>query len=162
MKALIFSDSHYEKNYPEKAFVLEKPDFVIFLGDGEADFEYFKTQVSKGTPTQQVRGNCDFGSDFPERIVDVVGGVKTFMTHGVKEKVKLGIYVLYEMALINDCKLVLYGHTHQQCINTVEDVTMLNPGSIAEGYYATIEFENGIAKPSLKKVQEELWKEGTK
>ena len=76
-----------------------------------------------------VRGNYPFEPKFPNDLLTEFAGVKTFITHGHKYGVKLGIYGLVEAAISLNVHLVLYGHTHQPKINEFENILFVNPGS---------------------------------
>ena len=110
MKLLILSDSH---GHDEKLadFILEykDADALIFLGDGEWDFE--NAIKACGICDQKiicrVRGNCDWGSRAPETIVREFGGVRFLITHGHDMNVKTGLWGLVEDAKRRDCSAAL-------------------------------------------------------
>lgn len=150
MKLLIMSDSHGSLMNMYDAIDKENPDCMIFLGDGEDDF----TTVSNFKPNVlrefKVAGNCDHGSVLPLNLTKEIGEVKFYITHGHKEGVKRGLYDLYAKASVEGAKAALYGHTHCADVQYMNGMLLLNPGTIASGYYATIIIENGELKPELK------------
>ena len=94
-------------------------------------------------PFYPVRGNCDWGCDWPaERIVEL-GGHRIFCTHGHLYGVKTaGTALLEKKAAAENCDIVLYGHTHLAKIEYREDRYFLNPGSLRqpmEGHPSYIE-----------------------
>ena len=81
MKICVFSDSHGYAANMISAIELEKPDIVLFLGDGEKDL----ARLEEKFPDLQiyaVRGNCDFGTKLKNLLIVKVDGVTIFMTHG--------------------------------------------------------------------------------
>ena len=89
MKLLILSDSHRKMDYMYQAVEREKPDRIIHLGDHERDAMRLAERYP-GIPLWSVSGNCDHGAG-PERIVDVLEGVRFFVTHGHTLRVKYGL-----------------------------------------------------------------------
>ena len=129
MKIAIFSDSHGRTTPIIAGIRLEKPDLLLFLGDGARDLDKIKSQFPD-IPLRAVQGNCDYNSNLPLSDVITVDGITIFMTHGhlygVKSK---NLYALAEAADQNGALLALYGHTHTARIEPVGAVTTLNPGS---------------------------------
>lgn len=82
MKVIICSDSHGAFAAAEQ--VLEQqPEAaaVLFLGDGAEEWDDLH-EIYPQIPFYPVRGNCDWGCDWPaERIVEL-GGHRIFCTHG--------------------------------------------------------------------------------
>lgn len=160
MKILVFSDSHRSEQ-PMIDAILEHQDAdtVIFLGDGERDFEEAlaacgiapygpKTSVR----TWQVCGNCDRYSFEPVTITADLGGIKTLITHGHDQNVKLGTARIRQEALRQGCKIVLFGHTHLQYTEEKDGILLVNPGSIRSGKYAVITIRDQKAEVELKKL----------
>lgn len=151
MKAIVFSDSHGSVTNMELAIDREKPDYIIFLGDGEDDFDYVRDFVAPGKIYLQVKGNCDYG-DHLNNFVETICGTRIYLTHGNKEKVKGGLYELYAKATLENAKIALYGHTHCQDVSEINGIKMINPGSIRDGYYATIVFMEDTWKEEIKSI----------
>lgn len=151
MKAIVFSDSHGNTGNMELAISKEKPDYIIFLGDGEDDFDYIRDFYSPGKIYLQVLGNCDYG-DRKLSHVETISGTRIYLTHGHKEKVKGGIYELYAKASLENAQIALYGHTHCQMIDEINGIKIINPGSIRDGYYATIDFLEDKWKEEIKSI----------
>ena len=136
MKILVLSDSHSSLNFMRRCIEKVKPDALIHLGDhfddGEAMHEEFP-----GIPMYRVPGNCDryrCPPGQPEILIDRVGGVNLYMTHGHKHNVKSYLGALLRDARACKVDAVLYGHTHQADCHREEDgLWVLNPGSC--GYF---------------------------
>lgn len=158
MKILVFSDSHGSEQGMVDA-IRENQDvqMIIFLGDGERDFESTLSQLgiapygSDGSVrTLQVCGNCDRYSMSPVTLTADLAGVKTMITHGHDQNVKYGYARLTIEAKEKGCCLVLFGHTHKQYMHEKDGLTLLNPGSIRSGKYAVICINDGKMEVELK------------
>ena len=146
MKLLVLSDSHgHDATLAD--IILEHPDTdaVIFLGDGEWDFENAVNAcgIRDEKIICQVKGNCDLGSMEPETIVREFGGVRFFITHGHEQNAKLSSWGLVNATKEKNCTVALYGHTHFKSFNVKEGVTLINPGSAAAGSYCVVEVKEG-------------------
>ena len=150
MKLLVLSDSHgHDENLTD--IILSCPDAgaIIFLGDGEWDFDNALQVCGIGEEERvicRVRGNCDRASREPETIVREFGGIRFLITHGHEQNVKYGLWGLVDEAKKRTCKAALFGHTHQKTFRTKEGITLINPGSAAGGSYCLLEAENGIVR----------------
>lgn len=146
MKLLVMSDSH---GHDEKIadILLEHPeaDVIVFLGDGEWDFENAVKACGIGPEKVicRVRGNCDRASMEPETIVREFGGVRFLITHGHVQNAKYGIWGLLEEAGRRNCGAVLFGHTHRKFHAEQENVILINPGSAAGGSFCVLEAKDG-------------------
>lgn len=99
----------------------------------------------------KVEGNCDiFYNDYPLTVIKEFEGVRTLITHGHKFLVKYSPFGLIKEAKLDDCKLVLYGHTHTASVIQEDGIVSVNGGSIANGSYAVIEIKNGKITAELK------------
>lgn len=147
MNILVFSDSHgrYEKIRYALEKQIKKPDAVIFLGDGLADWEKIELE---GIRFYSVSGNCDrtlfFECSEPDERTVTVGGLKIMMVHGHKYSVKSGLGQLVFSAIEKGADIVLFGHTHEklelvfksgeECFGRILDKNLyiMNPGSIGD------------------------------
>ncbi len=156
-RALILSDIHGEENnlrwLLEEVWKTVGPiDAYICLGDGVRDFEraegFIRNRDAHAT-MYAVRGNCDFVTNYPDRLVIHLGGLKVYMTHGHIHRVKSGLDYLYGAARAEGVDIALYGHTHRA---NVEYTTpwMINPGAAENDCCALLEIENG--KPHVKLI----------
>ncbi|ADU31387.1 metallophosphoesterase family protein [Evansella cellulosilytica] len=127
MRALIMSDSHGWEQ--EMQAVIDrhekKVDAIIHCGDSE---------LSKSSPLLKnvhiVKGNCDFGGDFPEELTIDVQGTKVFVAHGHLLNVKMNEMNLIYKSQETGANIVCFGHTHIPVAFEQNGVIIINPGSI--------------------------------
>ena len=135
MKILVFSDSHRVLSFMRQCIDKISPDVILHLGDHYGDGESIH-QEYPDIPFYQVPGNCDFYSCPPfarEMLVQRLGGVDLYMTHGHIHRVKQTLFALLRDARACKCAAVLYGHTHIPHCEQLEDgLWVMNPG--AAGY----------------------------
>lgn len=136
MRLLVLSDSHSALSFMRLCIDRVKPDAVIHLGD------YYEDGKAMAEEYPHIRfytvpGNCDkyrVTPDISETIVENIGGVKIYMTHGHLHRVKSGTDVLIAAAQRRGAKAALFGHTHSPLCERLDDgMWLLNPGSC--GYY---------------------------
>lgn len=132
MRILVFSDSHAGMRFMRKCVQVMKPDAMVHLGDYYDDGETL-AETFPHIPMHQVAGNCDkyrCPIHAREWLCYDLGGVKTYMTHGHRERVKSGIGGLVAEARRNAAQVALYGHTHiPDCHQQPDGLWVLNPGS---------------------------------
>lgn len=146
MKLLVLSDSHGHDEILTN-MILEHPeaDALVFLGDGEWDFENALKVCSVGAEKTvcQVKGNCDFSSREPGKIIREFDGVRFFITHGHGQNVKMGLWGLVDEAKKNHCRVALFGHTHRRHVSEKEGILLINPGSAADNSFCLVEIKDG-------------------
>lgn len=130
MRILVVSDTHGSESNLRRA-VLAQPsaEVVIHLGDGEEE----AARVKRSFPEKmflQVRGNCDWGSNLPDRALFEAEGVKIFYTHGHIYGVKSGLYNAVCAAREQKAQVLLYGHTHMALTDYEDGLHIMNPGSL--------------------------------
>ena len=131
MKLLVFSDSHGRTVNLYSAIENEIPDGVIHLGDYTDDVQELRRDYPC-LPIYAVRGNNDFDAEFPSFMVMTLGGVKTYLTHGHRERVYgMSAGQLPARAKENGCILAMFGHTHRLFLEQINGVMVFNPGSIS-------------------------------
>lgn len=136
MRFLILSDSHGNVyNIRQVLLKHQGIENIIFLGDGVKDFENLGADLN-GRKVTMVCGNCDFGCELPAVETLIAEEKKIYITHGHKFSVKYGTDSLLAQAYKERANLVLFGHTHNQYIDYIEGMHVVNPGSINEGFYA--------------------------
>ena len=124
MKLLVFSDSHGMPLYMRETLEKHRDvDAVIFLGDGQNDFQMMRA-LFPNIAFYSVRGNCD------------LDGAKIFCTHGHLYHVKSGLYTVVCAAREAGANLLLFGHTHEALETYDDGLYILNPGSCS-GFRAT-------------------------
>ena len=150
MKILVFSDSHGNDLYMQKAAKMH-PDaeLLIYLGDGLADF---LSLPSGNSAKLYVRGNCDWQpshSNIPLIDSITLEGKKIVFLHGHTHGAKGGMGTLKPLAQDMGADILLFGHTHAATEHYEDGIYYLNPGSIggvsAEPTFGIITLrENGI------------------
>ena len=152
MKIVVFSDSHGDAETMCSVVENEKPDMIIFLGDGIADAE----QLSEKNPEIKmikVLGGVDFDNEDEEWIKFAeICGKRFVIAHGHMfirytfdselkkyrqtddDRIQTRIDML-KIMIDNDADILLHGHTHEPYINRMQltpDKTgwIMNPGSI--------------------------------
>lgn len=129
MKYLVVSDNHGDRQI--LVDILEKfsgqIDYFFHCGDSEllSDDKLWEKY-------QAVSGNCDYGSDFPEKLTVQTDLDTVFMTHGHLADVRFGMTKLGLMAQQAKADIVLFGHTHQIGCEKMGPRIFLNPGSISQ------------------------------
>lgn len=130
-KIVVLSDTHGNLGAIYSIYdILLESDMVFHLGDHFDDMNELSQML--GDKLYRVYGNCDFGRD-PKEILVEVEGLKIFATHGDLYGVKRSADRLIERAKTLDANVVFYGHTHSAEIREVDGITIINPGS-AERY----------------------------
>ncbi len=145
MKILVVSDSHGMVTALSKIVRRQtKAEVVLFLGDGERDFD----EVRKEFPEKMfigVRGNNDWYSSLKNTELITIEGVRIFMTHGHTYHVKYGLSELKMSGRAEKADIVLFGHTHSQYTEYEDGMYIMNPGAVM-GYpseYGVIDIQNG-------------------
>lgn len=132
MRILILSDSHGDVESMRLAVERTKPDQILHLGDYWRDGEALKKAFPL-LPVAQVAGNCDaydLRAHGQEQLVLTLDGHRVFLCHGHRYQVKRDLLALRYAALEAGAELCLFGHTHVQHMETLDGLTLLNPGSI--------------------------------
>ena len=113
-----------------------QPDVILHLGDHYDDAE----ALAEEYPTirmYHVPGNCDryrCPPDALEIMTPVIDGVRLYMTHGHRHRVKTDTDRLISDAREVGAQAVLYGHTHvPECYQESDGLWVMNPGSC--GYF---------------------------
>ena len=104
---------------------------ILHLGDYAADAEQL-VKLLQGKTVFGVRGNNDIFSRFPLERSLMLCGKKMLITHGHTYGVKTGLYKLSRKARELGAELVLFGHTHLKCDESIDGIRFLNPS--AYGY----------------------------
>lgn len=119
MKIVVVSDSHRDTEVLEKIVIDHKnADYFLHAGDSGLPEVLLSPYIT-------VKGNCDYNKHERNRIIDV-GEFKIFMTHGHLYTKKR----LVRSGKSNGCKIVIYGHTHITNYELIDDIILLNPGSV--------------------------------
>ncbi len=154
MTALVFSDSHGYTDHIVKAIAQEsKTDVILFCGDIARDADFIRDHYPH-IPLYAVRGNNDYFCDDPYLLLPVLEGVKIYLTHGHRERVKFGYYALALACEEKECHLCLFGHTHTRDMIEHNGITFVNPGSIgySQASYARLNLKDGAFSVEFKTV----------
>lgn len=149
MKILLISDTHGQLN--ETLQILSQhsdADLTVHLGDIGFDLNYVKG-------CELVKGNHDKNWNLPAKRKLKLEGRKALCLHGnifddetIEEvlQMKYGeeddlmdicMHTMYKKlaayAKRKGCDTVFFGHTHHQCWEELDGVTLVNPGSVCFG-----------------------------
>lgn len=162
MKVLIVSDTHRRDENLRAVIRKEMPfDMMVHLGDTEGSEVYFEDWVrNERCSVYTVRGNNDFFSASPAERMIYIGKYKVFMTHGHMYGVSMSTSRLREEAKSRGADIAMFGHSHRPHLARVEDLIVLNPGSLSyprqadrKGTYVVMTLdEDGEAKFRLGSV----------
>ncbi|MBM7556144.1 metallophosphoesterase family protein [Halanaerobacter jeridensis] len=132
MKLAVFSDAHNNIKAMEKTVQdLEEVDYLIYAGDGLERVLNSVIISESECDLLAVQGNCDHVADYPrERTIDF-GGVRIFLAHGKRYRIKWGLDNLYYKAREVKADIVIFGHTHRRLAQQQDDILFFNPGSIS-------------------------------
>ena len=151
----IISDSHGSGYRAEYIFERlkrcgEHPTVALFLGDGARDIE---DGIPKGCELISVAGNCDAwtslfdgaGNEIPDERLEILGGLRIFMTHGHKYSAKSSLVPLTLRARELNADIVLFGHTHEPLLREIpadekypKPLLIFNPGSLRSGSFGLL------------------------
>lgn len=146
MMIAIASDTHLDVTELHAAALLaEQADLILHAGDEVSDAKWLASQVA--TPVLGVAGNWDRPSDtFPiERIVEAT--IPVYLTHGHRLRVKESPDHVADRARKLGANIAIYGHTHILDAQVIDDVLVLNPGSLSQprgrfpATFATLELD---------------------
>lgn len=130
MKILIVSDTHRRNENLEIVLEREKNiDVLIHLGDIEGSEEYIREIA--GCVCYMVAGNNDYFSELDREIVTEIGNYKVLITHGHNYYVSLGYETIEEEAIAQGIDIAMFGHTHRPVVEVLDEVTIVNPGSLS-------------------------------
>ncbi|MBS4761410.1 metallophosphoesterase [Carnobacteriaceae bacterium zg-ZUI252] len=126
-RILVISDNHGIDN--EMAQLLadyrQNVDYIVHCGDSE----FPTTHSTWSLVDSVVKGNMDFDAHYSvENIINMPFG-KVYSTHGHLCRVNFSREHLATVAKQNGAKLAFYGHTHVLCVEKIDDVICINPGS---------------------------------
>lgn len=137
-KILVLSDSHGSFDKILKVYEEEKPDIIIFSGDGIKDIEDF-LYVYENIENYKVRGNCDFFSKFNDEEIFEIENYKFFLTHGHLYDVKSSLKNIKNILKNTEVNIVIYGHTHRENLEILADNKFIfNAGALKDNKYGLI------------------------
>ncbi len=118
MKIVVVSDTHGDLAILER-IIEENKDAILFIHAGDSQIPPYAMPLFKS-----VKGNCDYGYDYPMELTLKTPYGDIFITHGhqyfsINEKVVKSKH----------CKIFIFGHTHKHYLNKIDDIYVCNPGS---------------------------------
>ncbi len=126
MKVIVFSDAHGSKILIERILSFNPDaDYIVSLGDSELPIDYLVD-----LDIIAIKGNYPRDGGFVYESTLEIEGKKLFLTHGHKYSVHKTLVKLLKHAMKIECDIVLYGHTHIAKVDKVNDMLVINPGSI--------------------------------
>lgn len=135
-KLAVFSDSHGDDAVMADILALERPHAVLHLGDCCADTAVIARRYPQ-LPLYRVRGNNDYTDEAPMERLLTFAGVRIYMAHGHRYRVKMGCSALAYRALECGAQIAVFGHTHQPLLERERGLWLLNPGSVCRFFYNT-------------------------
>lgn len=129
MKVLVVSDSHGDREILVELIerYKDKVDQLFHCGDSELE-----ATDSVWDSMLTVRGNMDFDDDFAMTQTIEVQNQRIFMAHGHRLDVNYTMQELVFAAKEEHANYAFFGHTHQAGVEQINNVVVLNPGSISE------------------------------
>lgn len=127
LKLLIMSDSHGWADEVVQVVDRHKHEVDELIHCGDSELQVDSKELS-GVKT--VKGNCDFGADFPEEIKETYGSLTLYVTHGHHYNVKMTYVPLSYRAEEVGANLVCFGHSHVADCFMEQGVLFINPGSM--------------------------------
>ncbi|MCL2402266.1 MAG: metallophosphoesterase [Oscillospiraceae bacterium] len=157
MKILVLSDSHGDTSACLQAVRLTAPELIVHLGDYDSDCEAISKQFE--IPIKAVKGNCDLRSNRSDEAEFEVAGKRFFITYGHPYGVKTSLARVTLAARQKGADVLLFGHTHNSCYDIIDEMVLVNPGSIGgyrtqtgEKTYAVLEIKNGAVLCEIKSL----------
>ena len=156
MKIVVVSDSHGCNM--ELDYVLNKEkdgDLFLHCGDICVDQYVYPKLVT-------VKGNNDLYNYPIERIINITGH-RILMLHSHTISYFGKEEILAKRAKENDCDIVCFGHTHIPYYKVIDNITLLNPGSLYHNRngspisYAIIRIKNTEVSVKHKYIEEEAF-----
>lgn len=128
-KILIVSDTHGYNETLWQVIKKEKPfDKLVHCGDFEGSPSMLEAQVD--CDVHIVAGNNDFGGGLRPMCTFSIGRHKVVLVHGHKYRLWSDLSSLSYLAMENDADIVMFGHLHIPVVETIDGITLINPGSL--------------------------------
>ena len=137
MKIVVISDNHGDKDVIERIVNIHKDaDLYLHCGDSQMfDYEIY--------PFISVKGNNDFGKNYPMELYFDTPCGKLYMCHG-----NFIFGITPQLVDSKKCKIFLYGHVHRKRHQIFNNIHVVCPGSTSyprggeEPSYLVIEFDD--------------------
>mgnify|MGYP000869895504 CR=1 FL=1 len=103
---------------------------------------------------ERVCGNCDWYSNYPDKMEIEFAGKRIFFSHGHPYNVKFGYENIIAEAKRRNADIVLFGHTHNQYTEYIDGLYIMNPGSVGmNGDYGVIDI---TSKGDIMLIEEHI------
>lgn len=126
-KILIISDTH-GLVLPIKEIFENHPSVSAIFHCGDSELMNFDPVLEN---VHVVRGNCDYDRTLSNDLLINIGNHSIYMTHGHLYGVKASLDKLQAKAKEMGASVAFYGHSHIASADQMDDVLLVNPGSIA-------------------------------
>ncbi len=134
MKVIVFSDAHGSRVLVERIISFNPDaDYFISLGDSELSLDFLLD-----LDIIAIKGNYPRDAGLAYDNVLKIEGKKIYLTHGHKYGVQKSLMKLLKYVLSQDFDVVLYGHTHKARVDIINDMLIINPGSIKNSRSKTV------------------------
>lgn len=128
-KILIVSDTHGYNEALWQVINKEEPfDMLVHCGDFENNPSILETKVD--CDVHMVSGNNDWGGGLSRTQVFNIGHHKVVLVHGHRYRLWEDLSSLVYLARENEADIVMFGHLHLPIVQTMDGVTLINPGSL--------------------------------
>ncbi|MEE1113819.1 MAG: metallophosphoesterase [Eubacterium sp.] len=129
MKILVISDTHgHAGRLWDVLNRTGQVDALIHCGDVEGQEDEIRDLAD--CPCYMVTGNNDWDSVLPDEITATIDDYRIWITHGHRYGVSLGPEMLRDEAESKGIDLCFFGHTHRPMVETENNLTLINPGSL--------------------------------
>ena len=156
VRILVFSDTHGRPQSARRAIEnIGEFSMVVHLGDSVRDALFLKDSYPNARHFM-VRGNNDTFSAAPAELIIEQDDVRIFATHGHLYSVKSGLEKIKEAARKNNCRVILFGHTHTPVCMETDGLLLLNPGgynSFPNPHCGVLELKDGKAYGCLYEIR---------
>lgn len=126
-KLLIVSDNHEDRQSIEDLIHIYEDEVDQMLHLGDSMFNDLDQVWQKMIP---IKGNNDRGEGYIKNTIVSLGQAKIYASHGHKLDVQKTREKLAEEAKKNGCQFACYGHTHIAKVEEIDNILVINPGSI--------------------------------
>jgi|LGVE01.1.fsa_nt_gb putative phosphoesterase len=158
MEIGVMSDSHGNLELTKNAMIqMGEVDLIIHLGDYVRDALYLSNLTD--IPIHSIKGNMDTKvNDDDEFFIQKVDGYNVFGCHGHQYGVKNDLKMLKDAGKKENADIILFGHTHQACVEYDGKTLIMNPGSIGHprinlaNSFGIITIEEGECIPRIIEI----------
>jgi hypothetical protein len=168
-RLLVLSDTHGQisdleavLNWAKDSSLSGGINTAVFLGDGISDLQRGARAAGFSCEWKLVRGNNDSDFSIPLSNAFDFNGHRFFFCHGHRSSLFNGFQTILAAAKNVNAQAALFGHTHVPYCKKVDDILLINPGSVGMprtelgATFATVACEPG------KPLEVEFWLIGSR